>query len=381
MSNGKTFRMLAINPGSTSTKIALFENEKKLFGTEVVHDAAELRKCAEIADQFPLRRDTVVRAMADAGYRLDGVRSGSIDAFVGRGGGCVACAGGTYSVNDLMLSDAGSGRYAKHPANFGSILASEFAREFGGKAFVVDPPSVDEMDDVARVTGIAGVYRHSRFHALNQKEAAIRAAAELGKSYADVNVVVAHVGGGSSVSAHRRGRVVDTTDLVDGEGPMAPTRCGNVPPGAVSGLCFSGEYAPSDISNLIFKNGGMENLLGTSDVREAKRMAEAGDEYAKLVQEAMAYQVGKYVGMFAAALRGDVDAVVLTGGVVRDTEFTEMVRSMVGFIAPVKVYGGEFEMEALANGALRVLRGEEKPQVYTGIPVWTDFKHLRRVTK
>jgi butyrate kinase len=365
----KIFRIFAINPGSTSTKIALFENDKVVFSTNVSHDATKLKEFPEISDQFPYRKDTILQELEKAGISLN-----RIDAFVGRGGGLVGCEGGTYTINDILLHHARIGFTVKHPATLGSQLAQEFADTYGGKAFVVNPPDVDEFDLIARVTGLASVSRESRGHPLNQKEVAIRYAAEAGKCYEDLNLVVSHMGGGVSVTAHRKGLMVDSTDVINGDGPMAPTRAGAIPASAIMRMCFSGAYSEKQIYDLLTKSGGLVNHLGTAEVTEVLEKIKSGNSYAKLIYDAMIYQIGKYIGAYAAVLKGEVDAILLTGGIARDSYLVNAITDMVSFIAPVKVYAGEFEMEALAAGALRVLKGEEKPKEYTGIPVWNGFE-------
>jgi len=242
----------------------------------------------------------------------------------------------------------------------------------------VNPPDVDELEPIARVSGIAALPRSSSFHALSHKEVGIRAAEKLGKFYTDVNLVIAHIGGGISVAAHKKGKVVDGDNLLYGEAPMAPTRAGIVPPSRLISLCFSGEYSEKEIKDLFIKNGGMINHLGTSEIPEVKKRISQGDQYAELIYNAMLYQVAKSIGAFATVLRGEVDAVVLTGGISRDEYFIETLTKMVEFIAPVDVYPGELEMEALALGALRVIRGEEKPLEYTGKPVWDGFDSFKK---
>jgi butyrate kinase len=355
--------------GSTSTKVAGFENETMLFSTNVTHEAAKLKEFKEIADQLPYRKETILSELARQNYSLPGV-----DAFVSAGGGLVGLVGGTYRVNDILLEHSRVGFTIKHPNTIGNVLAYEFSREFGGQAFVVNPPDVDEFDEIARVTGWKNVFRESRDHPLNQKEVAQRYAREIGKRYEEINLVVCHAGGGLSVTAHRRGRMVDSTDVVQGDGPMAPTRSGAIPVAAVVKMCFSGVYTERQMQELIIKNGGFVDHLGTSDAREVTKRIENGDSYAKLIYDAMIYQIGKYIGAYAAVLHGHVDGILLTGGVANDNYLVEKVTEMVGFIAPVKVYAGELEMEAMACGALRVLTGQEEAKVYSGIPVWSGFE-------
>ena len=364
----KVFKLFTINPGSTSTKIALFENDQRIFAVNVNHDAAKLKEFAEISDQFDYRRETILNELAKQNISLEGT-----DAFVGRGGGLVGLDGGTYPVNDILLQHARVGFTIKHPATLGSQLAHEFAQTYGGKAFVVNPPDVDELDLVARVTGLAGAARESRGHPLNQKEIAHRYAASIGKRYEDLNLVISHIGGGVSITAHRQGRMVDTDDVVNGDGPMAPTRAGSIPCKDIINMCFSGQYTQKQMMDFLTKNGGMVDHLGTSDMLEVIERIKNGDQYAKLIYDAMIYQIGKFIGAYATVLHGKVDAIILTGGIARDENLVARVTEMVGYIAPVKAMPGEFEMEALAAGALRVLRGEEEPKNYTGVPVWSGF--------
>lgn len=365
----KEYRVFAINPGSTSTKIALFENDRELFSVSVSHDAAKLQEYPEISDQFPYRKETILKELTNSGISLQGVT-----AFVGRGGGLVGVEGGTYRINEILLDHARKGFSVKHPANLGSQLAYDFSVTYDAEAFVVNPPDVDEFNLVARVSGLSQVARESRGHPLNQKEVAIRYARETGKSYEDLNLVISHIGGGVSVTAHRKGRMIDSSDVINGDGPMAPTRAGAIPATAIIKMCYSGAYTERQMYDRITKNGGIVDHLGTSDVREILRCIKDGDAHAKLIYDAMIYQIGKYIGAYAAVLKGDVDAILLTGGIARDPYLVEEITRTVEYIAPVRVYAGEFEMEAMASGTLRVLRGEEKAKTYTGVPVWSGFK-------
>ena len=363
---GKTYRLFAIALGSTSTKVAAFENETPIFSANVTHEADKLRAFKEIIDQLPYRKETIYCELARHNYSLDGVA-----AFVSAGGGLVGLVGGTYAINDILLEHSRVGFTIKHPNTIGTVLAHEFALEFGGQSFIVNPPDVDEMQEVARITGWKNIYRESRGHPLNQKEVAQRYAKELGRRYEEINLVVCHMGGGLSIAAHRQGRMIDSTDAVQGDGPMAPTRCGAMPVSPLIKMCFSGEQSERNLLDRMGKNGGLVDHLGTSDLREVARMIREGNSYARLVYDAMIYQIGKYIGAYAAVLHGKVDGILLTGGIARDTELVERVTEMVRFIAPVRVYPGELEMEAMAAGALRVLLHEEELKTYTGVPVWS----------
>ncbi|MEW4414851.1 butyrate kinase [Clostridium sp. AN503] len=364
----KEFKVFAINPGSTSTKIAMFEGNEAVFSKNVSHDAEKLKEFQEISDQFEYRKETIMEELKRAGQTLLGV-----DAFSARGGGLVNVEGGVFSIGEKLLEHARSGFTVKHPATLGAQLAAAFAEEYGGSAFVVNPPDVDEFTDEARVTGLRGIYRESRIHALNQKEIGIRYAEKLGKRYEDLNLIICHIGGGVSVTAHKHGKMVDSNDIANGDGPMAPTRCGQLPVKDVINLCFSGEFTEKEMRDKVTKTGGLVDHLGTSDAREVERMIQDGNQYAKLVYDAMLYGIGKTAGSMAAVLHGNVDAVVLTGGISHSKYVVGYLKNMISFLAPVEVMAGEFEMEALAAGAVRVLSGKEMAKIYTGKPVWGGF--------
>ena len=360
-------KVFTINPGSTSTKIALFEDENCLFSKNVAHAAEVLAQYTGISDQLPYRMETIQALLAENGVSLDG-----IDAVVGRGGGLIAMEGGTYQVDALILDHATRGANGvRHPAQLGPQLAKLFADQYHVPAFVVNPPDVDELQEVARVTGIKGVNRIIHLHALNLKETAIRHAAKLGRDYEACNFVVCHIGGGVSVSAHRAGRMVDGYDIVGGEGPMAPTRCGAV---SVSDLLNYLEGKDlKEVKALCTKTGGFVSHLGISDAIELTKRADAGDRYAALVWNAMIYQIEKAIGSMAAVLHGKVDGILLGGGMVHSQDLVNQITEACGWIAPVTAYPGEFEMEAMAAGAIRVLSGKEKAKTYTGKPVWAGF--------
>ena len=357
-------RVFAINPGSTSTKVALFEDDVVLFSRNVSHDASELASYESISDQLPYRKQTILDVLAAEQIDLTG-----IDAVVGRGGGLVSMEGGTYLVDERLLDDARCGANGvAHPAQLGSQLAHEFAQSYGVESFVVNPPDVDELQDLARLTGIEGVYRTVHLHALNLKETALRHAVSLGKQYDECNFVACHIGGGVSVSAHRRGKMIDGFDIVGGEGPLAPTRCGSVALADMVDWCEAHSLAAAKA--LCTKTGGFVDLAGTSDAIELTRRAEEGDRRAALVWNTMIYQIEKCIGSMAAALGGQVDGILLSGGMVHSDDLVNQITDACSWIAPVTAYPGEFEMEAMASGALRVLNGVEKAKRYTGEPAW-----------
>lgn len=360
-------RILAINPGSTSTKIACFAGDHPLLNSNLTHSAAELAAYPAINDQLSMREAAIERALAQAGIALD-----SLDAVVGRGGLLHPVAGGTYRVNALMLEDLHEGVLGQHASNLGGRLADRIARAAAGQtgrevpAFIVDPVVVDELEPIARVCGTALFERTSIFHALNQKAMARRAAAELGTRYEQCNLIVVHLGGGITVGAHKHGRVVDVNDGLNGDGPFTPERSGALPVLKVVDLCFSGRFTKDELKRAFKGQGGLVALLGTNDGREVSRRIDAGDERAELVYRAMAYHVAKQIGATAAALGGAPDAIVITGGLAHDARFVGWVTERVAFLGRVLVYPGEAEMEALAAGAARVLAGEEPAREYYG---------------
>lgn len=362
------WRVLVINPGSTSTKVGLFDGERAVFTVNVAHEASELAKFAGVSDQLPYRVGLIEQALAENGVEL-----ASIDAFVGRGGGLLPLPGGTYEVDDVLLDHATRGANGvQHPAQLGPQIAHAFAGRAGKPAFVVNPPDTDELCDEARMTGARGVYRHVHLHALNLKETAIRHAASAGRAYEECRFVVCHIGGGISVSAHDRGRMVDGADIVGGEGPMAPTRCGALPVAEVLDYLDAG-HATADVRRMCMKTGGFVDLLGTSDALEVSRRAEAGDEACGRAWDAMVYQICKEIGAMAAVLGGNVDGILLGGGMVHNKGLVRAIEERCGWIAPVFAYPGEFELEAMAAGARRVLDGAEKPLRYSGKPVFEGF--------
>lgn len=353
------FKILTINPGSTSTKIAVFDNEDLVFEKTLRHSSEEIGQYEKISDQFEFRKTVIEEALAEGG-----VKTSELDAVVGRGGLLKPIQGGTYVVNEVMIEDLKVGVLGEHASNLGGIIAKQIGDEVNIPSYIVDPVVVDEMNEVARVSGIPEIDRKSIFHALNQKATARRAAKELDKGYSECNFIVAHMGGGISVGAHEKGKVIDVANALDGEGPFSPERSGGLPVGDLVKMCFSGKYTQDEIKKRIKGNGGLVGYLNTNDGREVEERIANGDEKAKLVYEAMAYQVSKEIGACASVLKGNVDAVLLTGGIAYSKLFTSMIQENVKFISEVKVYPGEDEMIALAQGGLRVLSKEEEPQVY-----------------
>lgn len=358
----KTFRIFVINPGSTSTKIAMFDNETALFKTTVNHDSTVLSRFETSDEQAAYRLETIYKVLKEEGFDLD-----AVDAFAGRGGSIPPTVGGTFLVTEKMLSDIDRSPI-KHAAKFGPILAYELAKKYGKKAYTANHPNTDELEPVARICGFSDIERKSSCHALNQKETAMQTAHSMGKEYSECNFIVAHLGGGVSIGAHKKGRIIDTGNLINGEGPMSPTRAGSLPLIQFLDLCFSGKYTRDELYARINKNGGIMDHLGTDNIPEINERIKNGDSKAALIYDAFAYQIGKYIGQFAAVLCGKVDSIIITGGIAHDTTIVEKLKEMTEFIAPVVVYPGEKEMEALANCALRVLTGEEEITEYQGLP-------------
>jgi butyrate kinase len=355
----EVFRILAINPGSTSTKIAIYDNEKEVFETTLRHSNEEIDKYEKITDQYDFRKEVILKALGENDINLT-----KLSAVVGRGGLLKPIKGGTYSVNELMIQDLIAAQMGEHASNLGGMIANEIASQLNIPAFIVDPVVVDELEAVARISGMPEIERKSIFHALNQKAVARRFANESNKAYEELNLIVAHLGGGISVGAHEKGRVIDVNNALDGEGPFSPERTGGLPVGDLAKLCFSGKYTHADIKKMIKGKGGLVAYLDTNDGRDVVKMIENGDENAKLVFEAMAYQVAKEIGSCAAVLKGKVDAIILTGGLAYGEMLTNWIKARVEFISEVIIYPGEDEMSALAQGGLRVLRNEEAPQKY-----------------
>ncbi len=353
------YRMLIINPGSTSTKIGVYDGTSPVFEETLRHSSEEIGGYESIYEQFDFRRDVILKSLRDHGIDIK-----SLNAVVGRGGLLKPIEGGTYNVNEKMLEDLKVGVQGQHASNLGGIIAYEIAKPLNIASFIVDPVVVDEMEEIARISGMPEIPRISIFHALNQKAMARRYARESGIKYEELNLIVAHMGGGISVGAHRKGRVIDVNNALDGEGPFSPERTGTLPVASLVKLCYSGKYAYEEMKKKITGKGGFVAYLNTNDAREVERMAGEGNKEAELLNRAMAYQVAKEIGSLAAVLKGKVDAVILTGGLAYGKEYVEWIRERVSFIGKVVVYPGEDELLALAEGGLRVLSGEEAAKNY-----------------
>ena len=351
-------KILAINPGSTSTKIGIFEDETLVLEKKLEHTAEELKGFSQVADQFDYRLNILKDILAEEGCQDD-----SFDAVVGRGGLMKPIVSGTYAVSESMLEDFRAARYGEHASNLGAMLAIAIAGE-DTPAYIVDPVVVDELDPVARVSGMKGVERISIFHALNQKAVAKRYAREKGVPYEEITRLVAHLGGRVSVAAHKKGRAVDVNNALDGEGPFSPERAGGLPVRDVIRLSYSGDFSEKELRRQFVGKGGLVSYFGTSDARVVQKMADEGNKEAALVYEALSYQVAKEIGACAAVLQGKVDAILLTGGIAYDKGFVQRVKEATDWIADVVVYPGEDELEALAQGALRCLQGEEEVRRY-----------------
>lgn len=349
--------ILAINPGSTSTKLSIFQGDKEILTKSVTHDTKEISKYKHIWDQFDFRMEAINEALKD--FNLN-----KLDAVVGRGGMLKPLESGTYIVNDSMIEFLKNRTRGEHASNLGCIIAKKIADPLNIPSYIVDPVAVDEMDDIARFTGMPEIKRQSIFHALNHKAVAYRAAKALNRDYRDLNLIVAHLGGGISVAAHQKGRVIDVNNALDGDGPMSPERSGTVPLGPLYKMAFSGEYTLEEIKSKNYGKGGLVAYLGTNDGREILKRINAGDEEAKFMFEVMCYQIAKEIGSTAAVLKGDVDAIILTGGLAYNKLAIDLISERVKFISEIIVYPGEDEMKSLAEGAIRVLRKEEEPKEY-----------------
>jgi len=353
-------RILVINPGSTSTKIAVYQNYTPIFLKSINHPIEEIRKFKKIVDQYEFRKHIILHELEHAEIDLN-----SITIIIGRGGLIKPIESGIYEVNQEMLKDLKKGYLGEHASNLGGLISYDLAQSLpNAKALIADPVVVDELQDVARIAGHPKFKRYSIFHALNQKAIARSYAYSHDKKYDELNLIVAHLGGGISVGAHCKGKVIDVNNALDGEGPFSPERSGTIPSGQLVNLCFSRSYKSDEVKKMIVGEGGLIAYLGTNDAYKVELQARAGDKYALQIQEAMSYQIGKSIGEMAAVLKGEVDAILLTGGIANNSMVTDYVKTMVKFIAQVIVYPGDDEMKALAENALRVIKGEIRLKEY-----------------
>lgn len=355
------YRILVINPGSTSTKVGVFDDEKSIFEQTIRHDDEELNQFSSIIDQYEFRKNVILEVL-----HKEGINISKLSAVCGRGGLLRPIEGGTYAVNETMLDDLRNGFSGQHASNLGGIIANEIAQGLNIPSFIVDPVVVDELEPIARVSGLSLVDRRSIFHALNQKSVARKVAKQLNQPYNELNVIVAHMGGGITVGAHKKGRVIDVNNGLDGEGPFSPERSGTLPVGELIKLCYSGDYYINEVQKMVVGQGGLVSYLGTADAIKVEDMIENGDEKAKLVYEAMAYQVAKEIGSAASVLEGDIDAIILTGGIAYSDFIVNEITKRVKWMGRVIVIPGENELQALCEGALRVLREEEEAKIYPG---------------
>ena len=352
-------KSLIINPGSTSTKIGVFEDETLLFEETLRHSTEEIAQYASIVDQKDFRKQIILDLLKEKDFEIR-----SLQVIVGRGGMLKPIPGGTYAVSDDLLHDLKIGKQGQHASNLGGILAREIGDEIGVPSYIVDPVVVDELMPIARYSGVPELPRTSVFHALNQKAVAKRYAKEKGVPYESLNLIVVHMGGGVSVGAHEKGRVIDVFNALDGDGAFSPERAGAVPSGALIRMCFSGEYTEKEVYKKIVGGGGFNAYLGTNDMRDVAKMIDEGDTHADEVREAFILQVCKNIGSMSCVLKGKVDAIIVTGGIAYNKAVVDKMEERAGFIAPFTVYPGEDELLALAQGALRVLNGEEKAMEY-----------------
>jgi butyrate kinase len=353
--------ILVINTGSTSTKLALFEEDTMLFEKTLTHSLIEISCYEKIIDQFEFRKNLVSRELENRNIDLS-----RIAVVVGRGGLVKPIESGMYEVNDKMIADLKTGLLGQHASNLGGIIAHDIALALpNAKAYIVDPVVVDELHPVARISGHPEIERISIFHALNQKAVARIYAASVGKKYEDMNLIIAHMGGGISVGAHKRGRVIDVNNALHGDGPFSPERSGSLPAGQLADLCFSGKYTHAEVKSMITGKGGMVAYLGTNSFKEVCKMAYEGDQKAILIRDAASYQIGKEIGALAAVLEGKVDAIILTGGLAFNELFVNNIKTMVHFITKVVIYPGEDEMKSLAFNGLLALNGKIGIKVYS----------------
>lgn len=357
----KDVRVLAINPGSTSTKIAVYQNTEPILLKNIKHTTDELAPYAKITDQFAFRKEIILQQLEEADINLS-----DLQAVVGRGGLLKPIASGIYKVNDRMMEDLRSSPLGEHASNLGGLIAHDLALSLpNATAYIVDPIVVDEFDDIARISGHPLLQRISIFHALNQKAVAREFARSIHRRYEDLNLIVAHLGGGITIGAHQKGRVIDVNQGLDGEGPFSPERTGTLPVGDLVRLCFSGKYTLKEVQKMVKGEGGLVAYLGTNNAYDVEKMVDEGNKDAELIYHAMAYQVAKYIGEMYTVLKCEVDAILITGGIAYDKGFVSWIQERVYKLAPIHVYPGEDEMKALAINGGMVVRGELEVKDYS----------------
>ncbi len=362
-------KILVINFGSTSTKLGIFHDEEAVLTRSFDHGTEDYPgKFANLVEHREFAEVLIERLLDENGYRLE-----DFDVFVARGGAQVFIQSGAYLINQIMYDDTFKFGGDSHPGKLGTQISYGYSQKYGKPAYIVNGPSVDEFDEVARITGLSDIYRQSRIHTLNQKEVAYRYARENNLNYTDLNLIVCHIGGGISVTAHKLGKMVDSNDIIEGEGPMSPTRAGALPVLPLLRMAFSGSYTEKELILRTVKSGGLIDHLGTADLREAEKQIAEGDHYAQVVVDAMIYQIAKMAGSMAVVLKGKVDAIIITGGMAKSQRLLEILSEWISWLGPIVVYPGEFEMQGLASGIMRVLRGEEEVHEYTGVDVWAGF--------
>ena len=352
------YRILAINPGSTSTKFAVYENEKQILSKVINHSVEELSKFNAIMDQFEMRKSEIIKVLNANKNDLK-----SINAVVGRCGGLPPVKSGAYIINDEMIDRLVNRPTLDHASNLGAMISYSIANEIGVKSYIYDPISVDETDDIAKVSGLNGMDRLCLTHTLNTRAMAIKYAKTHNKNYKDLNLIVAHLGGGISLNVHEKGRMVDFVS--DEEGPFSPERAGKLPSKMLVDLCYSGKFTYKEMVKNVRGKGGLVSYLNTVDAKEVEKRIANGDKYAKLIYDAMALQIAKAIGELAVVVNGEVDAIIITGGIAYSKYISESITKRVQFIAPVEILAGENELEALAFGALRVMEGEEEATIYS----------------
>ncbi len=355
----KKHHLLAVNTGSTSTKIGIFKNEELIFRETIQHSLSDFKQFSQIIDQYDFRIRVVKKLFKKHDFDPE-----LLDTIVGRGGILKPISSGVWRVNEAMLKDLQDPKTSQHASNLSGIISYKLGIQLNIPAYIVDPVVVDEMEPVAKITGLPEITRRSLFHALNQKACARRAAGELGKEYSKSNLIVAHMGGGITVGAHRNGKVIDVNNGLNGDGPLSPERSGSLPVTDLISLCFSGKYTEEELQLMVRQGGGLKAYFGTTDARKVAEKADRGDQRCRLVFDAMIYGIAREIAGLGAVLEGKIDAVVLTGGLAFSEAAVDSIKKRISYLGPIIVYPGENEMEALRDGALRVLRNEENPLEY-----------------